>query len=163
MKAERRKRPFLATVICIVMAFMLASWLFHMLPGHHRIPMPGSIVVPMPSPWFLYTMGMIDFVAIVGGIVALWGMRPIAAVFFAVQAISDVIQLAEGVFFRHTLEALRMSMANRHRSGGFPTIAPHADWMISFFVFFLAVAFPVVLFLYVWRVTRECEKKSVAV
>lgn len=153
METTGHRRPLFATIICVVSALFLASWLFHMLPGHQRVLKPETIQLLSHGRWFRSTMASIDLVLSVGGIIALWFMRPIATTFFAAQIVTSVVTTVVNIFFLHSLHLEQALYANPSRPFGHPTMPEWITWALPIMAAVLTVSIRVSLFLYVWRVT----------
>jgi hypothetical protein len=153
METTERKRPVFATIICLVTALLLAHSLYRMLPGHHAVLRPGVIEAESHAVWFRHVMAFIEVILTIGGIVALWFMRPIAATFYALQIVATVINLTVHIVFLHMLQVQRALFVNPSTHLGHPTMPYWAVQALPIMVVFLIVGIPIALFLYVWRVT----------
>jgi hypothetical protein len=148
------RRPRGATLICIWLAVCLVGLLFHLLAGHPADHTEGVVVVPPAALWFRIVTGMVDLMATVGALVALWQMRPVAAVFFAALFGSSVVEAAEAIFVRHTVQATRIALMSRPGHAGHAPMSAEAALWTSWLMPVLAVGLEAALFVYVWRVTR---------
>jgi hypothetical protein len=94
METIQRKRPAFATVICILTALLAAHTVYRMLLGHHSVLRQEIIEAQSHAERFIHITALIDMILEVGGIIALWLMRPIAATLYAVQIVTDGYQIS---------------------------------------------------------------------
>jgi hypothetical protein len=108
MEVTNRKRPTFATMICVVTSLLVAQKLY----GNHPMLQPelidGGQLLAMS---FSRIIALADLTLEIGGIIALWFMRPIAATFYAAQTVTTVINLAIGIFFMHWIQMHRAFIA----------------------------------------------------
>jgi hypothetical protein len=150
-------RPLGATLVCAWLAVCLVGLLFHLFPGH-PVTREGVTVVPPAALWFRIVTGGVDLAATIGGLVALWQMRPVAPVFFAALLGTGVVEAAEAIFVRHTVQATRIALMGQPGHGGHAPMSAEAAFWTSWMMPVLAISFEAALFVYVWRVTRNRER-----
>jgi hypothetical protein len=143
METVERKRPLLATIICVVTTLFLANWLLGMLHGHQPVQLVSQ------AAWLLFDL--IGVILVAGGIVALWLMRPIAATFYAAQIVTSVITAVINIFFLNILQEERAFVA----TSSMPVWAARA---LPIMGIALVLSIRISLFLYVWRVTSLLPK-----
>jgi hypothetical protein len=148
-----RKRPFFATVICVVTALYLAYRLFLMLPAHQPGLTPQVAEFQNHAQLFSLAMMWIEIVLSASGIVALWLMRPVAAAIYAAKIVATVIDVAVGIFALHLVHAEQAMLANPTSPLGQTPIPVWATWALPIMAILCLVSFQVLLFLYVRRVT----------
>jgi hypothetical protein len=153
MTTIERKRPFFATIICVVTALYLAYRLFLMLPGHQPALTPHTAEFQSHAHLFSLTMMWIEIALSASGVVALWLMRPVAAILYAAKVVTTVIDVAIGIFALHVVHAEQAMLANPTNSLGHTTMPEWATWALPILAIVFLVSFQVLLFLYVWRVT----------
>jgi small-conductance mechanosensitive channel len=152
MTMMERKRPFLATVICVVTALYLAYRLFLMLPGHQPALSPQMAEFQNHAQMFSVAMMWIEIVLSAGGIIALWLMRPVAAAIYAAKIATTVVDVAIGIFAFHLVHAEQARLANPSNPLDH-TMPVWATWALPIMAIVFLVSFQVLLFLYVRRVT----------
>jgi hypothetical protein len=148
-----RKRPFIATIICVVTALYLAYRLFLMLPGHQPALTPQTAGFQNHAPLFSVAMMWIEIVLSATGVIALWLMRPVAAAIYAAKIVTTVIDVAIGIFAFHVGQAEQAMLANPIDPLGHTTIPVWATWALPIMAIIFLVTFQVLLFLYVRHVT----------
>ena len=158
MDPMERKRPFFATIICVVTALYLAHRLFLMLPGHQPALTPQMAEFQNHARLFSLTMMWIEIVLSASGIVALWLMRPVAAILYAAEIVTTVIDVAIGVFALHVVHAEQAMLANPANPLGHATMPVWVTWALPIMAIIFLLSFQVMLFLYVWRVTSPPPK-----
>ncbi len=147
-----RKRPFFATIICVVTALYLSYRLFLMLPGNQPALTPQIAEFQNHARLFSLAMMWIEIVLSVSGIIALWLMRPVAAAIYAAKIVTTVIDVAIGIFAFHLVHAEQAMLANPTNPLG-QTMPVWATWALPIMAIIFLVSFQVLLFLYVRRVT----------
>jgi hypothetical protein len=158
MDRVERKRPLLATIICVVTALYLAYRLFLMLPGHQPALTPQMTEFQNHARLFSLAMMWIEIVLSASGIIALWLMHPIAAAIYAAKIVTTVIDVAIGVFALHVVHVEQAMLANPTDPLGQTTMPEWATWALPIMAIVFLVSFQVLLFLYVWRVTSLLPK-----
>jgi hypothetical protein len=153
MKPMERKRPFFATIICVVTALFLAHRLFLMLPGHQPALTPQMAEFQNHARLFSLATMWIEIALSASGIIALWLMRPVAAAIYAAKIVTTVIDVSIGIFALHVVHAEQAMLANPTNSLGHTTMPEWATWALPIMAIVFLVSFQVLLFLYVWRVT----------
>jgi hypothetical protein len=153
MTTIERKRPFFATIICVATALYLAYRLFLMLPGHQPTLSPHTAEFQSHTHLFSLTMMWIEIALSASGVVALWLMRPVAAILYAAKVVTTVIDVAIGIFALHVVHAEQAMLANPTNSLGHTTMPEWVTWALPILAIVFLVSFQVLLFLYVWRVT----------
>ena len=153
MKPMERKRPFFATIICVVTALYLAYRLVLMLPGHHPVLTPQMAEFQNHARLFSLAMMWIEIALSASGIIALWLMRPVAAAIYAAKIVTTVIDVGIGIFALHVVHAEQAMLANPTNSLGHTAMPEWATWALPIMAIVFLVSFQVLLFLYVWRVT----------
>jgi hypothetical protein len=92
-----------ASIICpiirVATSLFLTYWLFHMLPGHRPILPSQMVEFQSRTRWLRYTMNPINVVLSLGGIIALWFMRPVATTFYAAQLVTSMVNAVVNTFF----------------------------------------------------------------
>jgi len=146
MEVTYRKRPTFSTMICVVTSLLVAQKLYGLLPGNHPMLRPELIDGQLLAVSFSRIIALADLTLEIGGIIALWFMRPVAATFYAAQIVTTAINLAIGIFFMHWIQMHRAFIATR-------TMPRMAVWALPYMGALLIVGIQVSLFLYVWRVT----------
>jgi hypothetical protein len=166
MTTMERKRPFFATIICVVTALYLGYRLFLMLPGHQPVLTTQTSEFQNHARLFSVAIMWIEIVLSASGIIALWLMHPVAAIIYAAKIVTTVIDVAIGVFALHVVHAEQAMLANPTHSLGQTTMPVWATWALPIMAIIFLVAFQVLLFLYVRRVTspvpelRNSNKRS---
>ncbi len=152
MKSMERKRPFFATIICVVTALYLAYRLFLMLPGHEPALSPQMAEFQNHARLFSLAMMWIELALSASGIIALWLMRPVAAAIYAAKIVTAVIDVGIGVFALHVVHAEHAMLANPTQPLAH-TMPIWVTWALPIMAIVFIVSFQILLFLYVWRVT----------
>ena len=158
MDRVERKRPLLATIICVVTGLYLAYRLFLMLPGHQPALTPQMTEFQNHTRFFSLAMMWIEIVLSTSGIIALWLMHPIAAAIYAAKIVTTVIDVAIGVFALHVVHVEQAMLANPTDPLGHTTMPEWATWALPIMAIVFIVSFQVLLFLFVWRVTSPLPK-----
>jgi hypothetical protein len=158
MEPMERKRPFFATIICVVTALYLAYRLFLMLPGHLPALTPQTAEFQNHARLFSLAMMWIEIVLSASGIIALWLMRPVAAAIYAAKIITTLIDVAIGIFALHVVHAEQAMLANPTNPLGHTTMPVWVTWALPIMAIIFLLSFQVLLFLYVWRVTSPPPK-----
>jgi hypothetical protein len=153
MESLERRRPVVATIICIVTALLVAHSFYRLLPGHQAALRPEMIEAESHAAWFRHMMTLVDVVLEVGGIIALWFMRPVATIFYALQIVTTVINLIVAIVFQHILQVEQTMYANPSRPFGHSTMPGWAAYVLPIMGVILMVGIQISLFLYVWRIT----------
>jgi hypothetical protein len=148
-----RKRPFFATIICVVTALYLAYRLFLILPGHQPALSPQTAEFQNHARLFSLAMMWVEIALSASGIVALWLMRPVAAAIYAAKIVTTIIDVAIGIFALHVVHAEQAMLANPINPLGHTTMPVWATWALPIMAIVFIVSFQALLFLYVWRVT----------
>ena len=158
MTAMERKRPFFATIICVVTALFLAHRLFLMLPGHQPALTPEMAQFQSHAPLFSLAVMVVEIILSASGIVALWLMHPIAAAIYAAKIVTTIIDVAIGIFALHVVQMEQAMLANPTNPLGHSTLPVWATWALPIMAIVFIVSFQVLLFLYVWRVTSPLPR-----
>jgi hypothetical protein len=153
MTPMERKRPFFATIICVVTALYIAYRLFLMLPGHQPALTPQMAEFQNHARLFSLAMMWVEIVLSAGGVIALWLMRPVAATIYAAKIVTTVIDVGIGVFALHVVHAEQAMLANPTQPLAHTTLPVWVTWALPIMAIVFIVGFQVLLFLYVWRVT----------
>ncbi len=153
MKPMERKRPFFATIICLVTALYLAYRLFLMLPGHQPAVTLQMTEFQNHARLFSLAMMWIEIALSATGIIALWLMRPVAAAIYAAKIVTTLIDVGIGIFALHVVHAEQAMLANPTNPLGHTTMPEWVTWALPIMAIVFLVSFQVLLFLYVWRVT----------
>ena len=153
MEPTERKRPLIATIICVLTALYLAYRLFLMLPGHQPALSPQVAQFQNHTRLFSLAIMWIEIALSASGMIALWLMRPVAAAIYAAKIVTTVIDVAIGIFAMHVVHAEQAALANPTNPLGHTTMPEWATWALPILAIAFLVSFQVLLFLYVWRVT----------
>jgi hypothetical protein len=153
MEPMERKRPFFATIICVVTALFLAHRLFLMLPGHQPVLTPQMAQFQNHARLFSFAMMSIEIVLSASGIIALWLMHPIAAAIYAAKIVTTVIDVAIGIFALHVVHVEQAMLANPTTPLGHTAMPEWVTWALPIMAIVFIVSFQILLALYVWRVT----------
>jgi hypothetical protein len=153
MNPMERKRPFFATIICVVTALYLAYRLFLLMPGHQPVLTPQMAQFQNHARLFSLATMWIEMVLSASGIIALWLMRPVAAAIYAAKIVTTIIDVAIGIFALHVVHAEQAMLANPTNPLGHSTMPEWATWALPIMAIIFLVSFQILLFLYVWRVT----------
>jgi hypothetical protein len=135
MDYSNRKRPMLASVICIGSVIISVPTLLRAL---HVIPPLASFPAPTDHVLLHRVLKMVEPVLDLRGAIYLWQMRPFAAILFAAEA--SVVAFS-GLYlgFIDPSEHMRTLRAAHHET----------------VIYLLLVAFEFALTIYVWRITAK--------
>jgi hypothetical protein len=135
MDRSDRKRPLLASVICVGTVIVSGQTLMR---GLHLIP-PLTLIPPSPDHIAVHSvLKILEPVLNLLGAIYLWQMRPLATILFAAETI--VIMLS-GLYLGFISPGEHMLALRFARP----------EMIISLYL--LAVAFDFALTIYVWRIT----------
>jgi hypothetical protein len=133
MDHSDRKRPVLASVICIVAVITSGPTLLRAL---HLIPPLTSFPAPTDHVLLHHVLTIVEPVLNLLGAIFLWQMRPVATILFAAEAI---VLILSGLYlaFIDPSERMLTLRASRHET----------------VIYLLIVAFECALIFCVWRIT----------
>jgi len=135
MDHSDRKRPALASAICVVIVITSGPTLLRAL---HLIPPLTSFPPPTDHVLLHHVLKVVEPVLNLLGAIFLWQMRPLATILFAAEAI---VVILSGLYLAFIVPSERMLTlrASRHET----------------VIYLLIVAFECAFTFYVWRITAR--------
>jgi hypothetical protein len=160
MERMEPKRPRFATIICLLTAVWVGYAIFRNLPGHQLAFTAENIQAQRIAPGLRYALHTVSWAVSIGGIVALWYMRPMASLFYAANIVLTLAWCLVNVFALHVLQYERMLSSVPTYPGARITMPPWAIYAVPILGQVLTVSIPVWLFFYVLHTTSRPRGRS---